>query len=318
MSVRPTASVFAMLAIALVLAGCNSARPSESSTGSPQESRPATTPAPATITAKAEPAAAAPPSGIVAIRLGEPGSTASSVVLTLIDPETGSSRIWRQFEPTGNAEIADGYNFAHRMQRLFTPDYDRVAASRTLADGSQHVGWIDAQGRFTDVSAAIAPSKSDFSDATVHTNPQFGPDGMFYFFDTNASEIKKVKQSDLRPGAVKTVRKSDRDGYEVYANGHVELTFGPGYEGSYNDGTSIDLEKLVPATKRINWSPVASPDGKHVAFLSRPSEQSMEGELFTVPRKGGKPTRVSTDYVFTPTSAGPFNSELRRQLLDWR
>lgn len=317
MNVRPTAVMFVLLALALVLTGCTSPRPSEIRPSSVEDSQAAVIPP------QPQPAAETAPSGIVAIS----DFTPSSVVLTLIDPKSGASRIWRQFESVDDAQIAADFgsvytSAASRMQCLFTADYDRVVAIKTLADGSQHVGWITSDGMYTDVSTAITP-QSGFANAPIHTDPKFGPDGMFYFVDYNANELKRVSPSDLSPEAVKVVRKWDRNnfgvpnGYQVYAKGHVQITDAPQAETSYHDGTSIDLGALLPASSRVNWSPVASPDGKQVAFVSLATNAAAQGELFTVARTGGEPVRVATDYVFSPVPQQLGDIRFRRLLIDW-
>jgi hypothetical protein len=318
--VRRTTLVVVLLIVGLALFGCAPQPPSQSSAGSPKQAQVSTTPPTA-------PPTEAAPSGILAFRLDEDPGAPPSVVLTLIDPETGSSRTWRKFESAGKARIdmmtgsySAYYQFAYLVRRMFSPDYSRVAAAEVLPDGSQHVGWIDAAGAYVDVSAAIMPAKSDFSDLPAHRNPRFGADGMFYFLDIDSWEVKKVDPSDLRPGAVKTVQKlsadkgiyGDKGGFELYDSGKFWMSQGDSGRAPEDPSAKpIDLKNLLPTSKRSGWNPVASPDGKHVAFLSvQPNSSDPTAEFFTVSRTGGTPVRVATDYAFD-LSQPPV------QLIDW-
>jgi hypothetical protein len=58
-----------------------------------------------------------------------------------------------------------------------------------------------------------------------------------------------------------------------------------------------DGKQLIPQTNRTVWSPVASPDGTQVAFLSKSqsdaSDPRIPPQLFVVPAQGGVPRQVS-------------------------
>jgi len=239
------------------------------------------------------------------------------------------------------------------------------------------VGWITKDGEYVDVTDAITPAQSDFSDAVRQVDPQFGTDGMFYFADVNAGEIEKVDPDNLSPVAVQKVEAWDGDQwFDVYPSGtvsvhlpgfysqHVENikpgVFGVGRvedwldaktmltsddedvdnlinhptsqvytstaftkitykkaeaEGDYvaGGGSCIAVKAILPSTStRRNWNPIASPDGKQVAFLSSKIGGSAP-ELFIVSRDGGDPLSVPTDYSFV--QAGEADYEL--QLLAW-
>lgn len=116
-------------------------------------------------------------SGIIAI-----DASASAVTLTAIDPSTGTTMATRTFK--GPQAVLPRVNMAssYIAQQGFSPDFDRVAATMTIAaDNSNHVGWINKSGQFVDVSEAITGAQSGFSDTIQHVSPVFGADGAFYY-----------------------------------------------------------------------------------------------------------------------------------------
>ena len=57
-----------------------------------------------------------------------------------------------------------------------------------------------------------------------------------------------------------------------------------------------DGRRLIPQTNRTVWSPVASPDGTQVAFLSKPADAgdpTIPPQLYVVPAQGGTPQEVA-------------------------
>lgn len=140
--------------------------------------------------------------------------TTFTLTLDCIDPESGAVNRLRTFssEETHSCSLAyNGLGINTAQTRLhFSRDLSKVAAELTMEDGTEHVGWMDESGSFTDVSAKIAVS-SDFGGLLKHRTPCFGPDDYLYFRDlTNTdAQIKRVPMDDLRPEAVEVVVEDD-------------------------------------------------------------------------------------------------------------
>lgn len=144
--------------------------------------------------------------------------------LDSIDPETGAVTHLRTFssEDTHSCSAAlNGVGGTRRRTLMnFSADLSKMTANLTLEDGSEHVGWIDEKGNFTDVSQMVTPDAGDFGALTKHSNPCFGPDNYFYFKDlTNAvtkwggvpqsAQIKRVPLDNLTISAVETLVEDD-------------------------------------------------------------------------------------------------------------
>lgn len=129
-----------------------------------------------------------------------------TVQLDSIDPETGAVTHVRTFssEGTGSCSSFVSVDFP---KGYFDSNYTRLGAYVTCEDGSEHVGWIDETGTFTDVSEMISTGSSDFSGLTKHSQPRFGPDDYFYFMDetTSNSQIKRVPSDNITPENVEVM-----------------------------------------------------------------------------------------------------------------
>lgn len=339
-----------MILIAMtVLSGCGG-------TSSPQ---PTATSIPPTTTATMIPPTPTPESSSGIISMTRVGSGAS---LHVTDPISGTYHEFVTFSPRDSDVFLDPTitNFigssAIVLRSLFSPDYTLAVASKFASDGSFHVGWIDRDGDFTDVTA-LMPPRSDFSSTVKTDTPMFGVDGSFYF----ASRIESTSGSKNKPTVMKTtienpsqivvapnqVGVSGNDvNYWVQSHGTViglcpactaSLENVKVGEGGYraqdwiNDTDWVQLKydrsmiyrdnidqfssrdpahspygtKLIPETNREVWSPVVSPDGTQIAFLSSSGGTT---ELFVVSSTGGQPTRVPL------STQGPSSSS---NLLDW-
>lgn len=144
--------------------------------------------------------------------------------LDSIDPETGAVTHLRTFssEDTHSCSAAlNGVGGTRRRALMdFSADLSKMTAKLTLEDGSEHVGWIDEKGNFTDVSQMVTPDAGDFGALTKHRNPCFGPDNYFYFKDLtnattgagglpNSAQIKRVPLDNLTISAVETLVEDD-------------------------------------------------------------------------------------------------------------
>lgn len=151
--------------------------------------------------------------------------------LDSIDPETGAVTHLRTFssEDTHSCSAAlNGVGGTRRRALMdFSADLSKMTAKLTLEDGSEHVGWIDEKGNFTDVSQMVTPDAGDFGALTKHSNPCFGPDNYFYFRDltnattsgwsTKGAQIKRVPLDNLTISAVETIVEDDQSPtYAIY------------------------------------------------------------------------------------------------------
>lgn len=149
--------------------------------------------------------------------------TTFKVELDCIDPDTGAVRHLKTFssEDTHSCSaVLDGRGSTRRRALMdFSADLSKMAATITLEDGSVHVGWIDENGNFTDVSKKTTADVGDFGGITRHSNPCFGPDNYFYFrdltnastrgFSTDGAQIKRVPLNNLTISAVETIVEDD-------------------------------------------------------------------------------------------------------------
>ena len=83
---------------------------------------------------------------------------------------------------TGNLKT---YDAIIRSDMLFNEDMTAVAVKWQEPDLSSHVGWCDADGNVTDVTAMIYNQNSDFDKLPQNQYPLFGPDNSLWFYDYN-------------------------------------------------------------------------------------------------------------------------------------
>lgn len=234
--------------------------------------------------------------------------------LDLVDSDNGNFKRYRTFstENAPGCEIStyydDYYMNTSWASRWFNSDMTQVTATMKMDSGEEHVGWIDLDGKFTDVSELIS-AQSDYSGLIQHSDPMFTSDGYFYF-SAGSNEWKYVPVDDLTPDAVKSIEKgqivapthigtmlhSEGSGFLVspeffYDN---DMTYSADSDYFYDfvdedtvvgtgeyDGTIVKYElagdkgsnssavKLTPETNgRYGECPVVSPDGEEVAFFS--------------------------------------------------
>lgn len=88
---------------------------------------------------------------------------------------------------------------AHLCKQLFDPSLTRLAVNLfNLSDGSQHVGWVDFQGVFTDVTNIVHLAGDGFSSKQPQDkNALFTPSGEFFFCDKNAETYYYVDPVSL-------------------------------------------------------------------------------------------------------------------------
>lgn len=267
-----------------------------------------------------------------------------TVNLDSIDPNTGDVQHFRTFssKDTDSCGMADNGMLRNSEQARmhFNADFTWLTAEKTLADGSVHVGWIDENGYFTDVSAMVTDDTGDFGGLTIHSNPCFGPNDYFYFKDKSEANVK-IKRVPLNHLAVSAVEVVDEDGSDkgfltplpdgsaksgmwicdYYYDENMQYP-APGsifedwispfecvgtddgrvVKYSLDENGEQDHTELTPEIKD-RWcdNPVVSPDASEIAFLSYLTVGGDQSYyLYTVPVDGGSPVKVSTDYTFGP------------------
>lgn len=155
-----------------------------------------------------------------------------NVQLTAIDPSTGDTTGIRTFATNGIEGMHIQISTAPPRQMKaqgFDSSLERVAARRKMPDGASHVGWIDLDGNFFDVSEKISEQSSDFGGLVKHTNPIFGPNDYFYFSidiggpGRNEMSICRVSLSTITPENVEVVDDSaDGNDFLVHPDGSVK------------------------------------------------------------------------------------------------
>jgi hypothetical protein len=138
----------------------------------------------------------------------------TTIQLISIDPNTGDTAVVRECSNqksqcqlgTSLATFDDHYYILNRFS--FDSSYNRIVATKVFHnDGATHIGWIDTNGNFTDVSQEIVPPAGDFSGAIQHRNPKFGPDNYLYFYneDLAGTQIVRVPSSNFSEASIEVM-----------------------------------------------------------------------------------------------------------------
>lgn len=134
-----------------------------------------------------------------------------TISLDCINPDNGYVSHLRTFYFENANRCYPAFNGlsvnATQARMHFNSDFTQMTAMATLEDGSVHVGWIDKNGKFTDVSALVTADAGDFGGLTNHSYPCFGPGGYFYFRDETSSnvQVKRAPLDNLTVSAVETL-----------------------------------------------------------------------------------------------------------------
>ncbi|MFJ4264656.1 hypothetical protein ACIPYU_19625 [Paenarthrobacter nicotinovorans] len=164
--------------------------------------------------------------------------------LTAIDPTTGTESQVAYFLPKEDAVAIDSqillmnYDSVPVRRAMFSPDFSKVTAIKNMPDGTRHVGWIDTNGAFSDISASTgAGSSQGFSSAKSQDTPMFGTDGSFYFASRDAGGSTKTQPTIMKVDpkakdkATATKVIPDSEGVNYFVNP----------DGSINGGTTSVL-----------------------------------------------------------------------------
>lgn len=147
----------------------------------------------------------------------------TTVTLDVIDPDTGEYQNYKTFSSENCHMYCRGTDNIYDTMTYFNSDYTAVAAITTMDDGAEHVGWVDENGDFTDVSAQVT-HESDFNALTVHERPCFGPDNYFYFFDSsNGRKAVRVPIDNISEDSLEIMNDDmDYGNLNPYPDGSVE------------------------------------------------------------------------------------------------
>lgn len=185
---RQTILVFCCAAAVLTTAGCSGPSPVDQMTESAAQ-----LPAPSAVsTTQAAPEG--PLTGYV-IAWVETGT----VNVGTIDPETGEYADGPVFE-VGDFAVAPNApttNDQSYFRRLVSPGFEFAYAQR-IVDGDGHIGWVDVDGNFTDVTASVAGPRTDLSGPPDVNGHGFDDLGNFYYSTTEDGVVVVYR---LPPGS---------------------------------------------------------------------------------------------------------------------
>lgn len=301
------------------------------------------------------------PSGITVLTLYRiRGTTTVAVVVDAIDPNTGVAQnvLSLQFSVLGSNHeygyyVLEGNQRFGNFQDQFTPDYSKMAITRVASrDHSMHAGWLDKNGAFFDVTAAVGEAEtSDFEDPVCYQAIGFTDNGETfvykkavdiyngYAFDTLG--YYAVSVDNPQAGSWEMSPSSsylhDSDDWcwldEEYrptdwlddTHFYVDTGRNVHFPCMLADAGTETLTEFIPGETRLNWSVVASPDGQQVAFMSRSRAggQVNTVELYTMNLTDQSTKQVTT--IYTPSNASSIEiygkydgSNVLCTVLDWR
>lgn len=136
-------------------------------------------------------------------------SVSFTLYLDVINPDTGDVSNFKTFSSMETNSCSAGWyvdgligSNTSVTRNYFNSDFTKMIATLKMEDGADHVGWIDENGQFTDVSAKISHS-SEFSGLTNHKGPCFYNDYLYFMDFTNDNvQIKRVPIDSLSEASV--------------------------------------------------------------------------------------------------------------------
>ncbi len=296
--------------------------------------------------------------GIIVLTM-YPSHSQLCVVVDAVNPNNGSVQniLSTQITPViatneyGYVIFPENPRFGN-LQDQFSPDFSKIAVTRVATSNqSMHAGWLDTDGNFFDVTAAVGEAEtSDFEDPARYQAIGFTDDGATfvykqvdnysnYAFETlgyyavsvdnmTAGSSWEISPSDVYLHAdtsswwwLNDYRFSDKiDGTHFYAdNGNSNTN-----SCVLIDTESQTMSEFIPGETRNNWSVVASPDGQQVAFISRPKSGQLNSvELYTMRLDDCSTNHVldinSPEEAHLPTIRGEYDGvDILCAVLDWK
>ncbi|MGQ4619709.1 hypothetical protein [Nocardia sp. R7R-8] len=264
--------------------------------------------------------------------LTDQGCYTKAITVGTIDPASGVYQRQYGFKSDDSNHVC---LLDSPSRYVMSPDGIRYAATRSI-NRDIHTGWVDRNGTFTDVTAAVTGQQSDFA-SSIHQEPQFfDGDGNYYYRDFNTKEVRAVQTGQpatsrlvaadrglgLYPGekpdghgkfalpvALCTQRADawldsstyifqDLDKNMIYKSSNLSNDDCPRHRGP-------DATDLLPQTDRGVGVPVAKLNGTQIAFLS---VQGAQTDLFISDIASKAPKKLAVTGI---TTADIF-------LADWR
>lgn len=257
--------------------------------------------------------------GIIAMIYNSGSSDARETIVS-INPDDGRAEVIARF-PNCTKDLSNTYGPGYLVKgygnyrNAFSDDYSKEAATQFFSeDHSTHAGWIDTDGDFFDVSEEVGEvSESDFAEVPQHHACGFTWNGKFaYTVDVDGDTTYHIiDPDDVSEGAYKEKSEWDKratlDNYLLHPTDWISdkkcLADYDLRDVETEDKTSVIYDKsakkiieYIPNKNksRRNWSGVASPDGKHIAFLSKLSGKE-DVELYITSPKGGEPNQLELE-----------------------
>lgn len=114
-------------------------------------------------------------------------SSSGDVNLSVVDPTAGTVMSGPSWSASGDAAPSTSYaqmnnSFSFAYRSLFSADFSSIAATTRGLEGdanTSHVGWMDQDGTFTDVTA-MTPA-GDFASTHTDDTPAFDANGALWF-----------------------------------------------------------------------------------------------------------------------------------------
>lgn len=258
-----------------------------------------------------------------------------------LDPDTGATSLFTSFllptpEPGAKFDL-----YGARLNRyLFSDDYSKMNVFAIMAENSdQHVGWVDTQGNFFDVTEALGlQRKSDFDDPVDHKPEGFANGCIGFGYNTSRDNVFMYVESyvpvdnpvpeAVQEGSVRSLGHSlaeddkflgglkSRD-ITSWIDDHRAIVNVYTMAGNVEKSIIVDTDSqteiaYIPGDSRYNSYGVASPDGTQIAFMSKPKNGSGGTDIYITSVDGGDPVKVDT-------SGCPFDLDSEYCILiDWR
>lgn len=254
-----------------------------------------------------------------------------------------ATELLRDNNPFIESQPSWGFDSPEPARRYFSDDYSKMACiiwgrdeENAAGKSSCHVGWIDTNSKFFDVTEALGLSSDSYDSRDVldgfsgkyfgYSRGYRGSDGTYYV------PIDDVSPEKIQEGNVHAVGRpydeDDRlrghyfpdevtswlDDTHAIVNGH-----GDGYRlcsKIVDVDTRTDME-YIPEYSGDTWigetrNGVASPDGSKIAFMS-------DSGVYIIPVNGGDPVRVEVPEILSAMhpSSTPKDYE-GWTLIDWQ
>ncbi|NUS43097.1 MAG: hypothetical protein HOQ24_05340 [Mycobacteriaceae bacterium] len=256
---------------------------------------------------------------LVSYPSGERNGIATRQTIGFLNPDTGEFRAVREFN-------VDGWQGELNIELALAPNLDRVAITK-MVGGMRHAGWVDVDGRFTDVNPQEKPDP--FGEPHGFNAIGFGRNGDFYYERINDDLLHNIYR--LAAGATSGAVMIGTNGPHAlgrawrYNDGSIAIDGTMGREkdkdanclgllhaawlspSTYVEASGAQLIRvttddpycgkgdqttLLPSDNVAEVSdPVAAPDSSRVAFTYQHSD------LYYVAATGGRPVKI--DYPKT-------------------